>query len=462
MSDVVVETNRKRATKAAQRARAVGGNHNPFIDVDARELRRLLKAWGWEQVPGGAGSHEKWRWHSDQVNFPPAADGIPRVVVYRAAASMGVTAVEFLTGPTIDNPGVAKAAARADELAAGRRVGLASTADRLTTGPVDVGTVRERMGVPAVSVAPEGEGIEGVTDRQLEWFLSVQGHFTELDVQARRAFLEIKRRAVASGLMDADEIVTPPLPPATADPQRKPVPEPTRAEKALASRKASLAARYAAAKPPGEARSISEVLERTPGPISSPRRQVLEALVAANGFIDDGSGRATAMLVEAAKRQGHPGGTISGLLRSMESDGQIARDGPAKRTYRVRIVDPIGGLPVPPPYGSDPVEPDEPVGVLDRLEAAQKRLEKSPTPPPAPDAAAAEEVPAPVEVPSAPEVIEVDEPAPVAEPPQRRVFRSNTPDPGTLLEVKFTDRSGRIFLEAEDGSVAIADGLRWV
>lgn len=247
------------------------------------------------------------------------------------------------------------------------------------------------------------------------------------------------------------------------------MPEPTRAEKAVATRKAALAARYAAAKPPGEARSIAEVLERTPGPITFPRRQVLEALVAANGFIDDGSGRATAMLVEAAQRQGHPGGTISGLLRSMESDGQIARDGAAKRTYRVRIVDPIGGLPVPPPWGSEPAEPASTGGILDKLHAAQQRIDATrPAPEPEPEEPPVEEEP-PLPPAAGPEPAPEPEPAekPAPKPaPTRTLSRppspSNTPDPGTLLEVKFTDRSGRIFLEAEDGTVAIAEGLRWV
>lgn len=107
--------------------------------------------------------------------------------------------------------------------------------------------------------------------------------------------------------------------------------------------------RRAAAPPPGEAKTIEEVLARgrVTGTVAArPRRDILEALVAAGGSVEDDQGKA-AVKIARALGKGEQG--FAGLLKSMEREGLVgrwkSRDGSpapkAKKTYRIFLLDPL-------------------------------------------------------------------------------------------------------------------------
>ena len=242
----------KKAVKARQRAQHVLRS-GAVLAIDHKDFIRLLRDWGWtdaDSTDANVGSgHQKFRWHGHQVNFSRPHGGIermlPRVVAERAAEIMGMSIVELLTGPTLDNPGVAKAIARAEQIDNGELNRWSNARDRLG---VDIGDLTNAQGdddvdltfdvedpdpadhtPPTISTYPLDcpreycshalvsgtcplhgrplhlpEPDEPLTGYHLDAFLEVSS-FIDLEPPDRRIYLALQRRLKDEGLLTEDD-----------------------------------------------------------------------------------------------------------------------------------------------------------------------------------------------------------------------------------------------------------------
>lgn len=468
---------RRRRDSAQARSSGSGG----FLPIPTRELRRLLSEWGWEDQPNASGGHQyrhRWPLTGDAIttgDYPQT----PRVVLEKVSTVMRVPIKYVLEGPTTSNPYRERVLEDMNrrERRFDRGDYLEVKHESETTLVPNLEEAVDEHDVDETSSEPELVDVdESVSEAEVERFVALRERgFLELEYAERREFLDLRRRLTEEGLFmpevdEATRVATTNgsngngsvIAPRRAVPLSANDVEPTaytpeRTARMVQGRKASIETRKSSAPKPGKATTVDEVLER--GTVATPqRRAVLETLVGLGGEVaDQKSGLASTLLGDLMERAGlgRPGG---GLLRSMEDDHQIGRETNGKRTYRVFLLDPIGEK-------STRSAPERTRAAQTSDELVERRsASKAATT--APETSQSEPVePEPIVEPEG--EIRVS-PVDVVEPPASDFVdvapksTHETPEGGTLLEVKFVDRSGRIFLETEDGSVAVADGLRWV
>lgn len=469
MSVTTSEPVRAKDRRKQERARAFAGGTGGFLPIPTRELRRLLLDWGWREIAGRSSHQYKFSWpvSGDVVLLGEYGDQSARAAVEKIATAMRLPIRYLLEGPTASNPHRARVLGDLNGRRSDRRFDRGDYVDvkhesarelepERAEVVVDLTTSEEPPVVVDLSTVDPA-----VSETEVERFVALRERgFLHLEYAERREFLELRRRLITEGLFmpEVDEAVSTSSAPTNGARRTEPltVSNDVRVNR-IEGRRRAIEERRANAPRPGHAKSIEEVLAR--GEIATAqRRAVLETLVKNGGaFEDRPTGFATSKLGAAMEAAGHdaPGG---GLMRAMEADGQIARELNGKRTYRIALVDPLApkstnGTHAPEPAAAAPevVEPAPP-------KAKRKYVRKAPGTPKrkyvrkAPTASAASA--APSEPAAAPE--------PVAAPTAALAGNDERPTSGVLLEVKFVDRGGRIFLETDDGRIAVADALRWV
>lgn len=238
--------------RAIQQANSAKEQNGGYYTISVRDFEKLLKDWGWALDVSAQGSHHKLRWNGHQVNFPgtKSSKNLPGQAVERAAAVMGMSVTELLTGPILGNPGVAKAITAAAQT----QDGWKSTGDRLHTDPTfrvpwdegddlgyevdltaDVDWESDVEPTPTPIAAPTSTYpldcptcdlplIAGqcsqhgrplvlpdpdapVEPYHIDAYLDTR--FLDLDAANRRVYLAIQRRLVADGVLSEDDLKSP-------------------------------------------------------------------------------------------------------------------------------------------------------------------------------------------------------------------------------------------------------------